>query len=889
MKPTLNEPLFSRRERVWLVAGAVVLVLLAGALTLRGKVADDANTFSLQAHAISIQASRRLAEGETLITALQGFHQGGGSIFGANFPGIAERFLEAHPQARWLAYAEHVPRGGEAHFEQRLEKEGFISVRVHPLGNDGKLSSAGMRLPIYRLEPLSPHLARLLGADLNSRSEWRDAVDGAIDSGAVRAVVTRIPELGLEGLLLLRATYLGHVEPDDEVSRRQQLSGMLMLFLDVHHILADISASRPGLPVSLASFDNAAASAPQVTEWLPRHHQQFPIKIADLQIPLAISAPVTPRMGAVLIVMTLALLFCVSLLHGLRLKRLARREERQAFGKAQVAEITLHSIGEAVIRLDLEGRVRYMNPVAEAMSGIEAESARGRQLHQVLDLEADGRITAQNLDRLWNQPSGVLLHSSSGARRAVACTLSSIDDEHGRAGGHVLVIRDISREHELSRELAYQARHDPLTDLPNRREFERRLSRAIAKTRDGSTTHCLFYLDLDQFKIVNDTCGHAAGDRMLRQIAGLLATEVREGDLLARLGGDEFGVLLHDCSITRAVPIAERLCAVVSGFRFAWDDRAFELGASIGVVEIGRDAGTVDDVQRAADLACYAAKDTGRNRVHVYRLEDHVISRNHRDMQWHAEIKLALEQDRFVLHAQPIRRLRPGKGPAAMHELLLRMVDANGALVPPMAFLPAAERYGLMGALDRAVIELAFKHIARAPGGDHLFTINLSGQSLADPHLAEFILAAAQRIGVMAHRVCFEVTETSAISNLAHASVLMQGLRAEGFRFALDDFGAGLSSFGYLKQLPVDFIKIDGQFVRDVNEDPVARAMVSSIVNVARVLCIETIAEKVENERAEACMRTLGADYVQGFYIGRPRPLIVNVTSDNVTPLARIA
>jgi diguanylate cyclase (GGDEF)-like protein/PAS domain S-box-containing protein len=613
------------------------------------------------------------------------------------------------------------------------------------------------------------------------------------------------------------------------------------------------------------------------------HSVVFPMRAARLHLPLEIRGRKRPNLAHVGLAMMLASLFCFSVLHGLRLKRRARLEEQASMKRARLAQVTLHSIGEAVVRLDGDGRVRYMNPIAEAMSGLTTSAATGLALEDVLHLDLEGRITGANVHRLGDSYSNVTLRLANGQRRAMACTLSPIDGDRATRSGQVLVMRDVSREDELSRELSYQATHDPLTDLPNRREFERCLALAITSAHDTGSVHSVCYVDLDQFKLVNDTCGHAEGDRMLRQITGVVATEVRGIDTLARLGGDEFGILLNDCPVERALDIAERICRAVSGFRFISSGHAFELGASIGVVGIDGDSGTADEVQRAADLACYAAKDTGRNRVHLFQREDQVISRNHREMHWHVKIKEALETDRFVLHSQSIVPLHHEARVTGMHELLLRMLDEDGALVPPMAFLPAAERYGLMKTLDRAVIVRAFEHAASWQGKEGMHNINLSGQSLTDPQLAEFIVSSAARMGVRHDQICFEVTETSAISNLALASQLMQQLRQRGFRFALDDFGAGLSSFGYLKQLPVDFIKIDGQFVHDINNDAVARAMVTSIISVAKVLKIETVAEKVENAQTMHCLRALGVDYVQGFHIARPQPV------DTTTELARTA
>ena len=858
-----------------LAFGAIAFVILAAALALHWEIGDSRRIFDLESHSIALQVSRRLAEGETLIDALHGFNDSADEEYDARFPAIVERFVRDHPQVQWIARAEQVHRGDGLAFEHRLREQGFMGLRIRSFDDSGVAVESDFRLPIDRLEPLTPTRAHFLGADLVSRAEWRGAIEHAISSGAIAAVVTHAPEIELDGVLLLRAVYRGNVEPENAVERRQQLAGMMLLFLDTAALVAELVTELPEVDISLLTHSRATSTKMALqADGLEQYRSVvLPGSVADIELPLQISAPLDLSLHGVVASVLAALLVVFSAFQALRGRRINQREESRAFVQARSAEVTLHSIGEAVIRLDEEGHVLYLNPVAETMSGFEDGIARGRALEDVLELSVAGPITAASLAQLTEGRADVQLKSVSGSIRALACTVSPISDAEGLPVGRVLVMRDVSREHELTEELAYQASHDPLTELPNRRRFEHQLIRAVEQAQDSDIMHALLYIDLDQFKLVNDTCGHVAGDQMLRQIAGLLQKEVRDRDLLARLGGDEFGVVLDDCAIETAMVIAERICRAISAFRFVSDSRIFELGASIGVVEIGRNSGTADEVQRTADLACYAAKDMGRNRVHLYRQEDLIISRNQAEMQWHSEIKAALEDERLMLYAQPIARLQHGKGPARMHEMLLRMTDREGAMVPPMAFLPAAERYGLMGEIDRVVIELAFSHIALAGTGQDVFTINLSGHSFTDPNIGSFIVAAAHRAGVKSRQICFEVTETAAISNLAQAERLMQSLHGQGFRFALDDFGAGLSSFAYLKQLPVDFIKIDGQFVRDINNDAVARAMVSSIVNVANVMNIETVAEKVEHEAVQACLRSLGVDYVQGFHVGRPQPL----------------
>jgi diguanylate cyclase (GGDEF)-like protein/PAS domain S-box-containing protein len=873
-------------ERLLLVLAALTLVIVAGLVARQHALKEVHSAFEKDVHSAELQISRQLAQGTTLVSALHGLLQGTHRSAQSHLPEIARRIVAAHPQALWVGQAVHVTPSEREALERRLDSEGAVDLRVRTLeSTDAAAEPSAGHLAISTIEPLRPRRTRLLGADLTTVSAWRQALQEAIDSGEVRVVKASGAHLGRPGFLLLRATYRGNAEPTSLQDRRRQLSGMVLAFLDHEALLSRVRLSDPTASLSFlarrhqpvvppthsrAEHSSALLHALQHA-WRPHHAMTMALPFAGTTVFMHLRARPQMPMGGVVANMLVATLSAVLLIHGLRMRRKARYDEHLAQGQARLAQVTLHSIGEAVVRLDHDGFVRYMNPSAERMAGVVASDASGRRLSDVFPLDGELVEDAHALQALSDSHAPMVLHAPDGAPRAVSCTLSSVDPEGGEAG-RVLVMRDVTRERELSRELAYQASHDPLTDLPNRREFERRLEHAVTDSRNSGICHSLCYVDLDQFKIVNDTCGHFAGDRLLRQIAGLMGADLRDEDLLARLGGDEFGVLLRGCTVDEAMVIAERICRQVAGFRFEWNGRTFDIGASIGVVEITPNAPTVDELQRAADLACYAAKETGRSRVHRYGHEDHVISRNQREMRWHSQLREALEQDRFELHSQIIQPLRDGTTVRVMEELLLRLTDAEGNVVPPMSFLPAAERYGLMARLDRMVIDKALALAAPRAHEEHVFTINLSGQSLSDSELGTFVLESAKRHDIEPKGVCFEITETAAISNLSHAIALMEKLRTAGFRFALDDFGAGVSSFGYLKQLPVDYLKIDGQFVRDIGTDPVARVIVSSVISVARVLRLETVAEKVEDEAARRCLETLGADYVQGHLVGRPQP-----------------
>jgi len=427
---------------------------------------------------------------------------------------------------------------------------------------------------------------------------------------------------------------------------------------------------------------------------------------------------------------------------------------------------------------------------------------------------------------------------------------------------------------EKNRELLHLTYHDPLTGRYNRRAFEARLQRAIETAVVEGKQHALCYIDVDQFKVVNDTCGHVAGDELLKQVAALLEREVRDSDMLARLGGDEFGVLLEGCDLDKAAEHAEAMRLKVRKHRFVWQDKPFDVSISIGLVPVTAESANLADVLKNADAACYAAKDAGRNRVQIYREHDTELAQRYGEMQWVSRIQQALAEDRFALHGQRIRPTARQASAPPHYEVLVRLRDPDGQLVSPMAFIPAAERYNLMQSIDQWVVRHALQLLATQTTGDTVsLAINLSGQSLGTREVLATIQRAIEETGVSPANLCFEITETAAITNLAAATQFMRRLRELGCRFALDDFGSGLSSFGYLSNLEVDYIKIDGHFIKNILADPLSRSIVDSINRIGHVLGISTIAEFVESAEVAAALEMLGVDYVQGFGIHRPEPL----------------
>ena len=569
-----------------------------------------------------------------------------------------------------------------------------------------------------------------------------------------------------------------------------------------------------------------------------------------------------------------------------------RRAEVELAREKQHVQVTLDSIGDAVIRIDTGGRVLYLNPKAEELTRWTDAEAHGESLERVLrsveettgdsasDLVGmclrDGEPRASSHTVLAAGPIDGPRHAGFAAELSVAPIRDPDDPEHPIVGV-VLAFRDVSAQRELAAQLSYQATHDALTGLCNRAEFELRVERALTGATEGGERHVVCYLDLDQFKVVNDTCGHIAGDRLLKELAAELRADVRDTDTLARLGGDEFGVLLQHCPADEGLVVAEKLRRLITELRFDYRGRALSVGASVGVVPLTARSGSLAGVLSAADAACYAAKDAGRNRVQLYHDEDIGLARRQGEMEWVNRINDALAEDRFLLHFQRIAPIRSGPEAADHHEILVRMLDERGELVPPGKFIPAAERYGLMAAVDRWVIAhslgvVAERHGHRPGGPLERYSINLSGASLGDATCLAFIRQQLARHPVPPEAYCFEVTETAAIAQLGSAIEFMEELKGLGCRFSLDDFGSGLSSFAYLKTLPVDFVKIDGAFVKDMAEDPIDYAMVEAINRVGQVMGIRTIAEFVEDQAILDLLARIGVDYAQGYHIGRPGP-----------------
>ncbi len=569
---------------------------------------------------------------------------------------------------------------------------------------------------------------------------------------------------------------------------------------------------------------------------------------------------------------------------------LVREKGAAVYAIAQIQDITerkqfeeelkklshaVEATSSSVIITNSKGNIEYVNPRFSEITGYTKEEVMGQIPRFLLQSEETPDSVyadiSKSLSTRGEWKGEFRSRKKDGNLFWDRATISSVKDAEGKITHYIGIQDDVTREYELTEQLSYQASHDALTGLINRREFERRTERLLAVIRQDKDEHALCFMDLDQFKIVNDTCGHAAGDELLRQLSQVLQGAVRHRDTLARLGGDEFGVLMEHCTLEHAHRVAASLQHAVQDFQFIWGEHSFMVGVSIGLVAITEVTQNITELMKNADAACYMAKDLGRNRIHVYQWDDDSLSQRHSEMQWVTRIPKALEQARFCLYAQSIVPLNNSTD--KHYELLIRMNDPKGKLILPGTFMPSAERYNLMENLDRWVIEEAFFLLKEHPEfleQIQFISINLSGQSLTKDTFQDFILKQFETNRIPGNKICFEITETTAISNLSVANLFINRMKELGCQFALDDFGSGLSSFGYLKRLSVDYLKIDGMFIKDIVDDPIDHAMVKSINEIGQVMGMQTIAEFVENDEIKGMLREVGVNFAQGYGIDKP-------------------
>ena len=556
------------------------------------------------------------------------------------------------------------------------------------------------------------------------------------------------------------------------------------------------------------------------------------------------------------------------------------KTEKQLFFEKELAQTTLHSIGDGVITVDKDYLIQTINPVAEMLADVKSHEVIGKNILSIYEGESAKQRSEINGDFISKGMQRSLfdftLTKKDGTKFDVEHTIAPIIDQNKNILGAVIILRDVTEVRTMEKRLSFQASHDSLTGLINRREFEVRLQQTIRKAQVEQVAHSICFLDLDKFKIINDTSGHAAGDEFLKQISNTIQSLLRQADILARLGGDEFAIILDGCSLHQAKNICNQIIKTIKHTRFNWGKNSFETGASIGIVPITKLTVSAAEVMSSVDAACYEAKDKGRNRIQVFKPNDAEFVQHQIGTSWIQKIKDAIADNSFELYFQELKNINPSYETPKTIELLIRLND-NGKLICPDSFIPTAERYNLMPLIDEWVISNTFEFIKEYKekhDSDIRVAINLSGQSLSEDSVLNLITNKLRKNKALKKElICFEITETAAIANMSRAIEFIAQVKQMGCKFSLDDFGSGLSSFSYLKNMPVDNIKIDGIFIREIHSDPVNKIFVESIHNISKIMGIKTTAEYVENENILNCIKEIGIDYAQGYHISKPAPV----------------
>ncbi len=892
-----------------LVLLCIIIVLLATGAIIWQDIRKNEQRFQQFGYDYTRKLLQEVERSEVVAEGLAALGQLAGSRENHHLSHYAREMSKLHPYIHMIQFYERVGMDELKLYEEKKRAAGLSGFVIHELNSELKQQPVSERpfyFPLVMVQPDGVFFTKHLGYDIYSNPVARKAITRVINTGRNAASAPDKLIGGGYGSTIFKPVYSSKVETGTEQERLAKTIGIaaVQLRFDKQFFPDD---SLPGLTVQL-TYNNRSGEGTELTEkiyqhiapdddpvihWFPRFsfHSTIPLAGEELELSLSRQAGWQDfRLGVIILVIALVSLACWLFLRFIRRPLDWYGSEQYhheiLYREKERAEVTLHSIGDGVITTDPDGNVEYLNQVAEQMTGWSDREAYGHPLTEVFNVinESTRESELNSLDRVLKDgevvkitSSPVLLHRR-GEEYVIENTMAPIRQGGGPITGAVIVFHDVSHIRSMARQLAYQATHDPLTGLVNRREFERQLEHALHSAKHHVRHHVLCFLDLDQFKVVNDTCGHIAGDKLLKQLAILMEPKVSDNGVLARLGGDEFGVLLFNCSLEQGIEIAQQIRQVVRSYRFVWEDKIFEVGVSIGLVPFDAQSGGLQEIMRTADSACYIAKDQGRNRLHVYQPDDSALALRQGEMQWVHRISKAFDERRFYLARQSILPLSPEANDRPHYEILLRMLSEDGKHILPGDFIPAAERYDMMRDIDRWVIKSAFELIQGQTNMAYsnnritpLYNINLSGHSLND-EAYHFIIAQLEETGIDPGSICFEITETTAIDNLGYATSLIRRLKKLGCRFALDDFGSGLSSFGYLKTLPLDYLKIDGSFVRDMGSDLINQAMVESIHHIGHVMGLKTIAEGVEDEAILAKTRELGIDYAQGYAISDPQP-----------------
>lgn len=818
---------------------------------------------------------------------------------------FAREMLSGYPYIYAVSGQVRVPDSELKSFENNMQEKGYLTFHVReyvdkPGHHWRPVPRQHVYYPTVFVEPLKPDTAQLLGYDVHSDVNQREALNKAIETGNIIASAPYKFIQGGFGYTLYKPVYAGVSTPVNKKERFEQASRVISLSIKLDQLLTKDEIDDPLIKVILSYKDghennmlltrkSKSPNIGDVSFIFPdfSYKQSFQGSGKDFQI--IISRPVTIkilRLELVAIVILMVLFFAFILHMRQRYLFERRKSQEDIFRHRDREEVTLLSIADAVITTDETGSVEHMNTTAEKLTGWTLDEARGNPVQRIfkiinsetptLILDPVGQCLRDG--RVIRLIKPVELNSRLKTKTEIEVTVSPTRNRNGKIIGGVLVFHDVSIVREMQDHIDYQASHDSLTGLFHRREFEIFLQQALDSAHKEGAHHALCYMDIDQFRIINESFGHLAGDELLIQISSLLRSIVRDEDKLARLGGDEFSLLLQDCPVEEAINKAETIGKVIDEFRFVWEGRTIDVSLAISIVSITSASGSVNEILRAAESACYSAKAKGRRQMVVYQSDDPELQKRRGEMRWAARINEALRNQKFRLYYQEILPVKDDEQGYTHCELLMRTETEEHELISPENFIPAAERYNLMVDIDRWVVSAAIQTIRTLEEkagveGKNSYGINLSGQSLSDKSFYDYILSLFKEYKVSPKCICFEVTETAAIVNEEVALSLIKKIKGLGCRFALDDFGTGVSSYSYLKKYPFDYVKIDGSFIRHLGDNPVDRVMVESVCRIAKTMGIKTIAEFVEDNSVLPILRELGVDYAQGYGIAEPAPL----------------
>ncbi len=856
------------------------------------------------AGSVSRDIGQQFSEIRTLMASLVGLHYASSELNNSALLLFTEELRKKAPYITGIGRYERIAGNQRSEFESHMSQTGLFGLEVTQINDNGRTSirpDAKYYYPISMFEPMALGNLQLLGADLATVPGLQDQLDLIAKRNG--SLLSSMPDNWPNGgdLMLFRPVYRAKRAPQNPLSRTLKSAGGFWITIDMATLLKDVSAEQNEFDLSVKLVDDhfekllysrvATQSEPLYFSSLYKRKtftEQWPSTAKSLVITLhrELGYSANTLLGNLAILGVLLLMGAMLMAHiaNKRTRMRDRQRDRYAlFKEREKAEKTLNSVQDSIITLDENYCIAHINPAAVIQFSAKPSNTVGRPLNNIIQFQLvddtfgifNVEAALANVAHNGEDEFDVVPVDHARPDCVLRLTLTSTRSHSGDITGHILVLRDISHEHRLTLKLEYQANHDALTGCSNRYYFEQTLANLIEKLPTSGLTHALCYMDLDQFKVINDTCGHCAGDQLLTELTENMMLIIREGDVLSRLGGDEFGLLMIDVSSEDIQAITQRVFEFFQNYVFYHEEKAFAVRASIGVVHIDQSCNSIKDVLASADIACYAAKDSGRNSMYVYSKTDDTMAERSVELSWLPRLQNALQNDEFRLHVQAVASVSSQSTPNSVEhfEFLLRLANSDGSESTPWKFIQAAERYDLMREIDKWVIRNSLSTVAElsdSVGGNCSFSINLSGQSAADPTLKDYIREQLLHYKVDPSHIWFELTETAAISHFSVALDLIKSIRDLGAKVALDDFGSGLSSFGYLKNLPVDIIKIDGQFIKEIANNPIDREMVRAIHQVGKSMGIVTVAEFVEDQAILDELASIGIDYAQGYHIGKP-------------------